>query len=219
LIRTVIVRAARDHDLLVERLERRKSEQIRRRLARRIRRTRIQRRGLRELPRRPERAVHFVRRDLDEPLHAMLARRFEEHLGADDVGVNEIRRIGNAAVDMRLGGEVHDRVELVPGKDRLDRLAIGNVLLKKLVSLRMLLGDTGKVRRVTRVAEHIHVRDELRLVVLEHEPHKIAPNKSTPARDQKTHRLYVSNRLTQRQCGNSQPMAADRHLRTKFLAS
>ena len=66
--------------------------------------------------------------------------------------------------------------------------------LEELVAVRMLLRDAGQVLRIPRIAEHIHVRDELRLVVLEHEPHKITPNKPAPARDQKTHRQHVSNR-------------------------
>jgi hypothetical protein len=39
--------------------------------------------------------------------------------------------------------------------------------------------------------------------VLEHEPHKIAANKPTPARNQKTHRRqHVSDQDLQRQRGN-----------------
>ena len=44
----------------------------------------------------------------------MLASRLEKHLGAADVGVDEIAGLENAAIDVRLRGEVHDRVELVP---------------------------------------------------------------------------------------------------------
>ena len=65
-------------------------------------------------PRRlPERAVNFVRRDLDESLHTVFAGRFREHFRADDIRVNEVPWIRDAAIDMRLGGKIHDRVELV----------------------------------------------------------------------------------------------------------
>ena len=100
---------------------------------------------------------------------------------------------------MRLGGKIDDRVKLVLGEDRLHRLAVRNVVLEELVAVRMLIGDAGQVLRVSRVAEHIHIRDELRLVVLEHEPHKIAPNKPTPSCDQKTHRRHVQMDDLQRQ--------------------
>ena len=102
----------------------------------------------------------------------------------------------DAAIDMRLGGKIDDRVELVLGEDRLHRLAIRNVCLEELVAVRMLLRDAGEVLGIPCVAEHIHVRDELRLVVLEHEPHKITPNKPAPARDQKTHRRSMYQRKT-----------------------
>ena len=46
-----------------------------------------------ELPRWTERTIHFVRRDSGRSVHAMLARRFEQHFGADHVRVNKIGRI------------------------------------------------------------------------------------------------------------------------------
>jgi hypothetical protein len=130
----------------------------------------------------------------------MLAPCFEEHFSADDVRVNEISRIRNAAIDMRFGGKIHDRVELVLREDRLHRLAVGDVALEELVPVRMLLRNAGQVVRVSRVAEHVHVRDEFGLVVLEHEPYKITPNKPAPARDQKTHRASIYQ--TAKSCGN-----------------
>ena len=148
----------------------------------------------------------------------MFAGGFQKDLSADDVRVNEVPRIRNAAVDMRLGGKIDNRVELVLGEDGLHRLAIRNVALEELVAIGMLFRHTSQILGISCVAEDIHVRDELRLVVLEHEPHKIAPNKPTPARDQKTHRRHVSKDDVHRQCGRFKATARWRQHRGKGFA-
>ena len=67
----------------------------------------------------PERAVDLVGGDLDVAADLRRPRRVEQALGADDVGVQERRGVVDRAVDVALGGEVHDRVEAPLGDQAL----------------------------------------------------------------------------------------------------
>ena len=57
--------------------------------------------------------VHLVSGDVDEALDAALLRALEHHVGTIDVGVGEAVRVTETQVDVRLGGEVEDGVNLV----------------------------------------------------------------------------------------------------------
>ena len=208
LIRPVVVRAPRNDDLLPERLVRREREQVRGRLARRIRRTRVEWRHFREASGRSQRAIDLVGRDLQEPLHAMPARRLEKHLGAADVRVDKVSGLGNTAIHMRLRREVHNRVKLVLCQDGLHRIAVGNVGLEELVTFAVTFGNAGQVVRISRVGEHIDIRDEFLLVMLQHKTHKIAADEPAATSDEKTHPEYVTSLKYPPQWGNPTTGAA-----------
>ena len=89
----------------------------------RVGRGRVDRRALGERA-LVDRAVDLVGGDL-EVADAGGARRFEQHVGPVDVGLDELSRGLDRAVDVGLGGEVDDRLAAL---DRgLDRLGVGDV--------------------------------------------------------------------------------------------
>src|SRR5215472_2890100 len=55
------------------------------------------------------------------------ARCLEQRLSAEHVGAQELRRVLERAVDVRLGGEVHDRPERLFTEQRGDALALADV--------------------------------------------------------------------------------------------
>ena len=57
--------------------------------------------------------VDLIGGDVDEALDADLLGRLEQHVGAVDVGVGETVRVSEAQVDVRLGGEVKNGVDVV----------------------------------------------------------------------------------------------------------
>ncbi len=59
--------------------------------------------------RRLDVAVHLVGRHLDEPC-TVLARPAQEDVRAEHVGLDELGPAEDRAVDVRLGGEVDDRI-------------------------------------------------------------------------------------------------------------
>ena len=77
---------------------------------------------------------------------AELERGLQEHERAEHVGAHELGRAEDGAVDVRLRGEVHDRVD---GPDLVDLLADGDVSLPAL----HILGEVGPVAGVGELVE------------------------------------------------------------------
>jgi hypothetical protein len=58
-----------------------------------------------------------------------LLGRLEEHVGADDVAVRGLEAAAEGVVDVRLGGEVHDSVDLPWLEHALDEVGSATVAL------------------------------------------------------------------------------------------
>ena len=77
------------------------------------------------------------------------AGRFQQGVGADDVGFDEGRWPVDGAIDMAFGGQVHDGIGLVLGKDAVEFCAVANIdLLKRVARAGAALGQRGQVARV-----------------------------------------------------------------------
>ena len=134
LIRPVVIRAARDRDRQAVGASVCAHEQVGRRLGAAVGRARVQRRLLGEQQVRPvERqvAVDLVGRDLMEADIPVFAAGVHEHGRADDVRLQKQRRVGDRAIHMALGREVHDHVGVLLGKEAVDRLTVADVRLDK----------------------------------------------------------------------------------------
>ena len=59
-----------------------------------------------------------------QPLQPQVLDRLTQHIRAERVGMNKRIRVQNRAVDVRFGGEIHDRIDIVA----LDRLAHGGCI-------------------------------------------------------------------------------------------
>lgn len=57
-------------------------------------------------------AVHLIGGDVNESLDAVVLRGLKEHMRAHDVVLGELEGVAEGVVDVRLGREVHDRVDL-----------------------------------------------------------------------------------------------------------
>ena len=76
-------------------------------------------------------AIDLVGRDLMKAHIAVFAAGVHEHGRADDVRLQKQRRVGDRAVDMALGREVHDHVGMFFFKQAVDRLPVADVHLGK----------------------------------------------------------------------------------------
>jgi hypothetical protein len=48
-------------------------------------------------------------------------------VGADDVGLDELRRTGDRAINVGLCGQVHDRIRLMFTQDAVDLITIADI--------------------------------------------------------------------------------------------
>ena len=121
-------------------------------------------------------AVHLVGRDLDEPRAARL-RPLEQDVRAEHVRANERRALEDRAVDVRLGGEVHDRLGALPRRG--DGVGIRDVPLDELVL------DALEVGRVPGVGEL--VEDDDLVPRGDEPPHEVAADEAAPTGDENAH--------------------------------
>ena len=111
----------------------------------------------------------------------------EQHAGADDIGVNEIERRIDAAIDMRFSREVDYGIELMLGHQRVHLVGISDVGFEKFVALAMFLDHAVEVGQIAGVREHINVAHVRRLVMLQNIPNKVAPDESAATGHQYAH--------------------------------
>ncbi len=90
-----------------------------------------------------ERSVNFIGRNVQEAESVLLGFRqlapvipytFEQVEGADDVGLDEVARPVDGAIDMALGGEVDDGTGLSICQQFADELTVSDVAKHELVT-------------------------------------------------------------------------------------
>ena len=113
-------------------------------------------------------AVHLVGAVVAEAADVLaLLGRLEEHVGADDVAVRELEAVAEGVVDVRLGGEVHDGVDLLGLEHVIDEVGCANVSLDEFVVL--VVADDGiDVLAACAVIELVEVDDIVLRVFLHH---------------------------------------------------
>ena len=149
-------------------------EQVAGRLGRRVGRGGVERRALGERA-RLDRAVDLVGRDLQVALDAELTRRVEQRAGADHVRAGEGVLVVDRAVDVRLGGEVDDRVAA------LHRLAHDRRVLDPADEQLGALGQVLAPPRVGQLVEHADV------VLVADQPHVGRADEAGGAGDEDPH--------------------------------
>ncbi|MNC69904.1 hypothetical protein D3C75_1206470 [compost metagenome] len=60
---------------------------------------------------------------------------FQQHVGADDIGFDEIGRASDGAIDVALGRQVHHCIGLVDGKDAIQLGAVADIHLLKHIAI------------------------------------------------------------------------------------
>ena len=119
----------------------------------------------------------------------MPAGAIEHHTGTNHVGVNEILRGINAAIDVGFGSEINDGVELVLGHELIHLIGIGDIGLKKLVAVAVLSRHTLEIGQIAGVGQNVDITDVGRLVMFQNVANKVAANETAAARYQYAHRF------------------------------
>lgn len=88
--------------------------------------------------------IHLVSRDMVEAEGRLAylvqavpvsASRFQQHIGADDIGLDKVSRPCNGAVNMALGGQMHHGIRLVQSKDPIQLGTVADIHLLKHITL------------------------------------------------------------------------------------
>ena len=88
-------------------------------------------------------------------LAPVCAGRFEQRIGADDIGFDKIGRAGNGAIHVAFSGQMHHRIRLVGGEDPIQLRAITDIHLLKGVAVTC--GYVSQRFEVARIGELIKV--------------------------------------------------------------
>ena len=126
--------------------------------------------------------VHLVGGDLYEPLHPVAARGVEERLRPHNVGMQERRRVEDAAVHMGLRRKVHHRPRPTRPDDAVQQTGVRNVAMDECVV--GMAFDVAQIRQVASVGEVIEVHDPPAGAVPQQQPDKVAADESAAAGDQ-----------------------------------
>mmetsp|Transcript_4160 Transcript_4160/g.7074 ORF Transcript_4160/g.7074 Transcript_4160/m.7074 type:complete len:290 (+) Transcript_4160:289-1158(+) len=111
-------------------------------------------------------AVHLICADVDETLDAPHdARSFQQHMRAEDVVHGEVKAVPERIVHVRLGGEVHNRIDLLSGEQVIYKIRAGDVSLDEL-----------EVRTVFHGIEVLHAGAVVQLVQHHHLVLRVGPN-------------------------------------------
>src|SRR5262249_38382871 len=125
-------------------------------------------------------AVYLIRTDLAEQLNLSRPRRFEQHIGAPHVGVDEASGIQNRPVDLRLRREMHE--DSHPSHQLSYEQRVGDIARHKLVA--WIVVDWRQVLQVASVRQLVEDDYHVLRIVAEVLPYEGAPNEARSARHQ-----------------------------------
>jgi hypothetical protein len=104
------------------------------------------------------------------------ARRLEQGVRAVDVRADEGLGVVDRAVDVGLGGEVHDDVDPVFGDGALDGVMIADVRVNKPIA--RIVGDVGQVREVAGIRQLVEDDDDIVRVAAQHVMHEVGADET-----------------------------------------
>lgn len=87
------------------------------------------------------------------------ASRFQQHISADDIGLDEVGGAGDGTINMALGGQVHHGIRLVQGKHPLQLGTIADIHLLKRITIACRY--TGQGFQIAGIGEFIEIDHEI----------------------------------------------------------
>mmetsp|Transcript_5044 Transcript_5044/g.11863 ORF Transcript_5044/g.11863 Transcript_5044/m.11863 type:complete len:377 (-) Transcript_5044:10-1140(-) len=140
--------------------------------------------------------VYLVRGHVHEALDSMNLRRLQKNVRAVDVVLRELERVAEGVVDMRLGGEVHDGVDLLRLEDVVHQVGRADIALDELVVRAVV--QAVQVLQAGHVIELVEVHNSDVRVFLRKKNHRVACDEPSPARNHDNRRLEVIRRRFER---------------------
>ena len=103
------------------------------------------------------------------------AHGFEQAEGADDIGLNEIFRAVDRAIDMRFGRKINHCARLVFSQQLADQIKVADIAVGK--DMLGVAFETGEIFEIAGVGEFVEVDDRL-IIVSQPVEHKIGADKA-----------------------------------------
>ncbi|MNF99416.1 hypothetical protein D3C84_823100 [compost metagenome] len=113
-------------------------------------------------------AIHLISGDMVEAESALATLiqtipispgRFQQHIGANDIGFDEIGRPGDGTIDVTLGGQVHYGIGLMRGKYPVQLGAVADIHLLEGITLAGC--HVSQRLQIARIGEFIEVDDSI----------------------------------------------------------
>ena len=145
-----------------------------------------------------ERAVDLVGRDMEEAKRVfggrlerapVAARGLEQSEGAHHIGLDEGIGPVDRAVDMALGGKVHDGPHAMLGEEAFDQGLVGNVAVHEVVA--RIAFERAQILQVARVGEAVQVDDGL-VVIAQPVQNEVAADEAGTAGDKQGHGSWLA---------------------------
>src|ERR1700752_3234190 len=114
---------------------------------------------------------------MQKSFNRMSSACFKQALSAGNVGIDKWRSIENTAIDMRLGGKIHDRPRPLFLKNPLDGGSISDVAVHKAQAF---VWDIGQVFQVAGVGKLVEIDDPPAWLGAK-QPNKVTADKTAAA--------------------------------------
>src|SRR3954464_5002840 len=163
-------------------------QMIRGALACRIRTARRERVSFLEAHIRRRAAIDFVGADLHKEGHRRFTRSLEQRVNSQYVRAQERRGIVDAAVNVRLRGEVDDRIEAA-SQYALYRPRLRNVAVYECV-LPMFI-DSAQVLGITAVRQPVEIHHLVLRAIAQNAPNEVRADEAAAACDQISHQCIL----------------------------
>lgn len=77
--------------------------------------------------------VHLISGNMNEALDVRNFSRFQQNMGSHDIILRELEGISKRVVDMSLGSEMHDGINLFSFQNKINQIRAANISLNKFV--------------------------------------------------------------------------------------
>jgi len=118
---------------------------------------------------------------------------FEQYKGADDIGLDKVTGAADGSVDMALGGEVDDAVDLILFQQFGYQGLVTDISAHKMIAA--LIGQSLQVVGGACIGEFVEVNNLYIAVIGEHIAYVVAADKACATGDKNIVRLEVSHCL------------------------
>ncbi len=120
------------------------------------------------------------------------ARRFQQRIGTNNIGFDEIGRPRDGAIDMALGRQVHHGIRLMQSKHPVQLTTVADIYL--LANITLTGSSFGQGLQIPRIGEFVEVDHDI-LRVSSNVKHNRRPDKASATSDKDFHKYVIEIKM------------------------